>query len=139
MNLRTTTWIDAGFTRREIAGRTSHAITSGYLDQLDLPVKPGHLKAVRTVNANWPRLVDQWVMAHGPVTFRLMLPASIQVGTVVEWAFVPDEACEQWFYTVVVELSESWITLIKIGFGADAALKAARAGNQLRTSAGRNE
>jgi hypothetical protein len=132
MKPRRTNWINAGFTRTEIARRSTHDITDGYLGQLDLPVQPGHLKMVRTVNANWPRLVDPWVMAHGPVTFRLMIPADAQVGTVVEWAFVPDETYDERLYTVIVEVSETSLTLIKIGFGAEAALRAASTGNSLR-------
>ena len=112
--------------------RTTHAVSNGYLDQLDLPHHPGFLKAVRTVEANVPRITRDWLICHGPVTFTIMLPADLTPGTVVEWADVPDTSLTDCTYTVVTAMNATSVTFAHIGRDADGALAAALYANQLR-------
>jgi hypothetical protein len=112
--------------------RTAHAVTGGYLGQLDLPHHPGFLKAVRTVEANVPRITRGWLIVHGPVTFSVTLPADLAPGMVVEWADAPDQVLADCTYTVVTAMSATSVTFAHYGRDADGALAAAVAGNGLR-------
>ena len=121
----------AGFSRTLIATRTTHAVNSGYLDQMDLPVRPARLVAVRAVKANWPRIAENWPIVYGPVKFRVMLPPGLEPGTVVEWADAPD-GYDNRHYTVVAAAGSRSLTFLHTGNGAASALEAARTANQLR-------
>ncbi len=123
----------AGLTRALIATRTTHAVSDSYLGQLDLPVKPGNLAAVRTVEANWPRITKGWLVVHGPVTFRVILPSSLVPGTVVEWADAPDSSYEDRYYTVLAEVTAGRsVTFLHTGRGPRSALEASSAASKLR-------
>src|ERR1017187_10344133 len=110
---------------RTRAKHTTHAVTDGYLGQLDLPHHPGHLKAVRVVEANFPRITRDLLIRHGAVTFDIVLPPDFKPGTVVEWANVPDQVDTDRTYTVVTEYSATSVTFAHLGRGAKAALEAA--------------
>ena len=108
---------------RTRAKHTTHAVRNGYLDQLDLPHHPGFLKAVRTVEANVPRITRDWLIVHGPVTFSVSLPADLKPGTVVEWA--DGESLADCSYTVVTALTATSVTFAHLGRDATGALEAA--------------
>ena len=110
---------------RSRAKHTTHAVKNGYLGQLDLPHHPGHLKAIRTFEANWPRITRDWLIVHDAVTFRLMLPTDLKPGTVVEWADSPDQVSGDRAYTVVTALSATSVTFAHLGRDAKGALEAA--------------
>jgi hypothetical protein len=110
--------------------RTTHAVTGGYLGQLDLPHRPGHLKAVRVAEANVPRITRDLLICHGPVTFNIMLPPDLEPGMVVEWA--EGESLAGCTYTVVTALSATSVTFAHYGRDAKGALAAAQAANELR-------
>jgi hypothetical protein len=107
---------------------TTHAITRGYLDQLDLPVKPGFLTAVRETIANVPRITGpNWTIAHTLPRFGIMLPAGLAPGTVVEWADTPggEATLADLNYTVVTAISARSVSFAHFGRDADGALAAA--------------
>jgi hypothetical protein len=117
---------------------TTHAVTNGYLGQLDLPVKPGFLTAVRETYANVPRLTGpDWTIAHTLPRFGIMLPAGLAPGAVVEWADTPggEAALAGLNYTVVTAISPRSVSFAHFGRDADGALAAAYYANtQIRTT-----
>jgi hypothetical protein len=110
--------------------KSTHAIHGGYLHQLDLPHHPGHLQAIRTVEANVPRITRDWLICHGYVTFKVMLPDDLAVGMVVEWADGLDLADTE--FTVIMALSAASVTFTHWGHDARGALAAARASSRYR-------
>jgi hypothetical protein len=110
---------------RSRAKHTTHAVKNGCLDQLDLPHRPGYLKAVRVVEANVPRITRDLTIRHGPVTFQVMLPPDLKPGTVIEWADAPDESLADCAYTVVTAVSAKSVTFAHLGRDATGALEAA--------------
>ena len=120
--------------------RTTHAVRDGRLNQLDLPVRPGHLTAVRVVEANVPRLTGpDWLFIHSPITFAIALPDGLALGAVVEWEDQPGGSWQDWLYTVVTAISGTSVTFAHAGRGPSGALEAARAGNTLKTARERGE
>jgi hypothetical protein len=113
--------------RRRGPRRTTHAITDGCLGQLDLPVKPGFLVAVRVTLANVPRITGPaWLIRHTLPWFTIALPDEpLTPGTVVEWANAPDEALADLYYTVVEAISDRSVTFAHFGKDAGGALSAA--------------
>lgn len=108
---------------RTRAKHTTHAVKDGRLGQLDLPHRPGFLKAVRVVEANVPRITRDLLICHGPVTFTVMLPPDLKVGAVVEWA--EGECLADCSYTVVTAISGTSVTFAHLGRDAEGALAAA--------------
>jgi len=113
--------------------QTEHALAGGCLQQLDLPVKPGHLRAARVIEANVPRLTgDDWMFIYGGVTFMIELPRGLRPGAVVEWDDRQDELnCA---YTVVTAMTATSITFAHCGRGAKGALAAASAASAMRSA-----
>ena len=106
--------------------RTTHAITNGCLGQLDLPVKPGFLVAVRVTLANVPRITGPaWLIRHTLPWFTIALPDELMPGTVVEWARQPDTSIADLYYTVVEAIDGRTVTFAHFGADADGALAAA--------------
>jgi hypothetical protein len=120
------------------ARTTTHTLVrGGYLRQLDLPHHPGRLVAIRTVEANVPRITRDWLICHGPVTFEVMLPDDLTVGAVVEWVDQPAETLDDHEFTVITALTATSVTFARYGTGPDGALAAARAASRLRAAADR--
>lgn len=106
---------------------TSHAIKGGCLGQLDLPVMPGFLVAVRVTLANVPRITGPaWLIRHTLPWFTIALPdEGLTPGTVVEWANQPDTSIADLYYTVVEAIDDRSVTFAHFGADADGALAAA--------------
>lgn len=117
---------------RTRARHTTHAVKDGCLSQLDLPVRPGFLTAVRTVEANIPRITRDWLIFNpSAVAFAIALPEGLEPGTVVEWADIRDDLDGR-MHTVVTALTPRSITFAHLGRGAVGALEAAKWANDLR-------
>ena len=113
--------------------RTRHTVRGGRLNQLDLPVWPASLTAVRVVEANFPRITGpDWLIIHGPVTFSVELPIGLVPGAVVEWDERPDSFWPDYWYTTVTFIRETSITFRHAGRGPDGALEAARFGSYIK-------
>lgn len=118
--------------------RTKHAVRDGCLWQLDLPVWPASLTAVRVVEANVPRITGpDWLIIHGPVTFRIELPDGLAPGAVVEWDDQPGGSWQGYWYTTVTAISDTSVTFRHAGHGPEGALEAARFGSDIRNGARR--
>jgi hypothetical protein len=105
---------------------TTHALTDGCLGQLDLPVRPGFLVAVRVTVANVPRITGPaWLIRHTLPWLTIALPDDLRPGQVVEWASQPDETLADLYYTVVEAITPRAVTFAHFGRDADAALAAA--------------
>ena len=122
--------------RHRKGSTTTHRVTGGCLGQLDLPVHPGHLTAVRVVEANVPRITGpDWLIFHPSViAFEIMLPDGLAPGAVVEWDDRPGGDWDCW-YTVVTAVSATSVTVTHCGRGPDGALAAAVKSSGMRSAA----